>query len=53
MKRLQRLSLWLKVKCLNGYEFSVVGAALEMAWAKDCHHILMQSGRADPRVHRF
>ena len=25
MKRLQRLSLWLKVKCLNGYEFFVVG----------------------------
>jgi ATP-dependent DNA ligase len=25
MKRLQRLSLWLKVKCLNGYEFLVVG----------------------------
>ena len=23
------------------------------AWTMDCHHVLMQSGRADPRVHRF
>jgi len=37
----------------QGHGRAVVGAALEMAWAKDCHHILMQSGRADPRVHRF
>ena len=27
--------------------------ALEQAWANDCHHVLMQSGRADPGVHRF
>jgi hypothetical protein len=24
-----------------------------MAWEEDCHHVLMQSGRADPRVHAF
>ncbi len=37
----------------QGHGHAVVGAALRMAWAKNCHHVLMQSGRADPRVHRF
>jgi hypothetical protein len=23
------------------------------AWARDCHHVLLQSGRQDPRVHSF
>jgi GNAT superfamily N-acetyltransferase len=32
---------------------AVVQAALAHAWATDCHHVLMQSGRADPRVHEF
>jgi hypothetical protein len=31
----------------------VVLAALGHAWAADCHHVLLQSGRADPRVHAF
>ena len=26
---------------------------LAAAWAQDCHHVLLQSGRQDPRVHRF
>jgi hypothetical protein len=30
-----------------------VRAALAAAWTKDCYHVLLQSGRADPRVHRF
>ena len=37
----------------RGYGKAVVEAALAQAWAVDCHHVLMQSGRADPRVHRF
>jgi GNAT superfamily N-acetyltransferase len=37
----------------RGHGRAVVRAALGMAWAKDCHHVLMQSGRKDPRVHRF
>lgn len=37
----------------QGHGRAVVGAALEMAWAKDCHHVLMQTGRKDPRVHHF
>jgi GNAT superfamily N-acetyltransferase len=37
----------------RGHGRAVVAAALEKAWAVDCHHVLMQSGRADPRVHRF
>ncbi|MBM3562003.1 MAG: GNAT family N-acetyltransferase [Alphaproteobacteria bacterium] len=37
----------------QGHGRSVVGAALAQAWASGCHHVLMQSGRADPRVHRF
>jgi GNAT superfamily N-acetyltransferase len=37
----------------RGHGKAVVMAALEHAWAADCHHVLMQSGRADPRVHTF
>jgi GNAT superfamily N-acetyltransferase len=37
----------------RGHGKAVVMAALEHAWAADCHHVLMQSGRADPRVHAF
>lgn len=36
-----------------GYGKAVVKAALARAWATDCHHVLMQSGRTDPRVHAF
>jgi GNAT superfamily N-acetyltransferase len=36
-----------------GHGRAVVGAALAAAWAQDCHHVLLQSGRKDPRVHRF
>lgn len=37
----------------QGHGKAVVQAALLHAWAADCHHVLMQSGRADPRVHAF
>lgn len=37
----------------RGHGKAVVRAALEHAWAIDCHHVLMQSGRSDPRVHAF
>ena len=37
----------------QGHGRAVVQAALEDAWARDCHHVLLQSGRADPRVRRF
>lgn len=37
----------------QGYGRAVVEAALAEAWARDCYHVLLQSGRADPRVHRF
>lgn len=37
----------------RGHGRAVVAAALTEAWRKDCHHVLMQSGRKDPRVHRF
>jgi GNAT superfamily N-acetyltransferase len=37
----------------RGYGKAVVQAALAHAWAVDCHHVLMQSGRADPGVHAF
>lgn len=37
----------------GGYGRAVVEAALQAAWDKDCHHVLMQSGRQDPAVHRF
>lgn len=36
-----------------GHGKAVVRFALEHAWAIGCHHVLMQSGRADPRVHAF
>ena len=37
----------------RGHGRAVVSAALAEAWKMDCHHVLMQSGRADPAVHRF
>ena len=37
----------------RGFGRAVVSAALAAAWEQDCHHVLLQSGRADPRVHRF
>jgi GNAT superfamily N-acetyltransferase len=37
----------------EGHGRAVVHAALAAAWAKDCYHVLLQSGRKDPRVHRF
>ena len=37
----------------RGYGRAVVAAALAEAWRQDCYQVLMQSGRADPRVHRF
>ncbi len=37
----------------RGHGRAVVQAALAEAWAQECHHVLMQSGRADPAVHRF
>jgi GNAT superfamily N-acetyltransferase len=37
----------------HGHGGAVVEAALAKAWSSECHHVLMQSGRADPRVHRF
>jgi GNAT superfamily N-acetyltransferase len=37
----------------RGHGRAVIGAALSEAWKRDCHHVLLQSGRADPRTHRF
>jgi ribosomal protein S18 acetylase RimI-like enzyme len=37
----------------RGHARAVVDAALREAWVKNCHHVLLQSGRKDPRVHRF
>jgi GNAT superfamily N-acetyltransferase len=37
----------------RGHGRAVVSAALTQAWAADCHHVLMQSGRAEPGVHKF
>lgn len=37
----------------RGYGSAVLAAALERAWQEDCHHVLLQSGRPDPRVHAF
>jgi GNAT superfamily N-acetyltransferase len=37
----------------RGHGRAVVQAALAQAWASNCHHVLMQSGRGDPRVHAF
>ncbi|MBV8752112.1 MAG: GNAT family N-acetyltransferase [Hyphomicrobiales bacterium] len=36
-----------------GHGRAVVQAALAAAWAKNCHHVFLQSGRKDRRVHRF
>lgn len=37
----------------SGHGQAVVLAALDHAWSEGCHQVLLQSGRADPRVHRF
>jgi GNAT superfamily N-acetyltransferase len=37
----------------RGHGRAVVRAAPARAWADDCHHVLMQSGRKDPGVHAF
>jgi GNAT superfamily N-acetyltransferase len=37
----------------QGHGRAVVQAALAKAWGEDCYHVLLQSGRVDPRVHRF
>ena len=37
----------------RGYGRSVVQAALSKAWEMECYHVLLQSGRKDPQVHRF
>jgi GNAT superfamily N-acetyltransferase len=37
----------------RGHGRAVVEAALSKAWATGCCHVLLQSGRKDPRVHRF
>src|SRR5262249_54802915 len=37
----------------RGFGRAVVRAALAAAWEQDCFHVFLQSGRADPRVHRF
>ncbi|WP_149539109.1 GNAT family N-acetyltransferase [Siccirubricoccus phaeus] len=37
----------------QGHGGAVVRAALAEAWARGCFHVLLQSGRKDPAVHRF
>jgi GNAT superfamily N-acetyltransferase len=37
----------------RGHGRAVVAAALTEAWRNNSHHVPMQSGRKDPRVHRF
>jgi GNAT superfamily N-acetyltransferase len=37
----------------KGHGRAVVEAALTKAWSSNCHHVLMQSGRVNQRVHRF
>jgi GNAT superfamily N-acetyltransferase len=37
----------------RGFGRAVVLAALAVAWKQDCFHVFLQSGRTDPRVHRF
>ena len=37
----------------QGHGRAVVQAALTEAWARDCYHVLLQSGRKDSRIHRF
>ena len=39
--------------CGRGFGRAVVRAALAAAWEQNCYHVFLQSGRADPRVHRF
>ena len=52
--RAKRLDLFRVITARHARAGSaVVRAALDQAWAVDCHHVLMQSSRADARVHRF
>ena len=37
----------------RGHGRAVVQTALARAWATGCYHVLLQSGRKDPRAHRF
>jgi GNAT superfamily N-acetyltransferase len=37
----------------QGFGRAVICFLLDAAWQADCHHVLLQSGRSDPRVHRF
>jgi GNAT superfamily N-acetyltransferase len=37
----------------RGHGRAVIAAALDEAWKRDCYQVLLQSARADPRVHRF
>src|SRR5262249_23078030 len=37
----------------QGHGRAVIEAALSAAWATGCYHVLLQSGRKDPQVHRF
>jgi len=37
----------------RGHGTAVVRAALTEAWAQNCYHVLLQSGRKDPQVHHF
>jgi len=37
----------------QGHGRAVVRAALTEAWSRNCHHVLLQSGRKDPGVRRF
>ena len=37
----------------RGHGGAVVQAALTAAWSEGCHHVLLQSGRKEPQVHRF
>lgn len=37
----------------QGHGQAVIQAALDAAWEQDCFHVLLQSGRPDPGVHRF
>ena len=37
----------------QGHGRAVVRAALTEAWSRNCYHVLLQSGRKDPRVRRF
>ena len=37
----------------QGHGSAMVRTALTAAWANDCNHVLLQSGRQDPGVHSF